>query len=152
MNKYLSILNARTALALGISVLVSYVTLAFKFNYNYDLSLISIAIIFPLVFTIRSAFRRREKALEFLSRFKAGLITVSNSFERNEDIDDVHKLEIQNTIKTINSSMIDYLGPRVCTREKLHEEINKVFLFLKELVRLRVAEGALVAHRRHHRF
>jgi ABC-type multidrug transport system fused ATPase/permease subunit len=131
MNKYLSILNARTALALGISVLVSYVTLAFKFNYNYDLSLISIAIIFPLVFTIRSAFRRREKALEFLSRFKAGLITVSNSFERNEDIDDAHKLEIQNTIKTINSSMIDYLGPRVCTREKLQEEINKVFLFLK---------------------
>ncbi|MCU0368820.1 MAG: hypothetical protein MUF39_08315 [Cyclobacteriaceae bacterium] len=131
MNKYFSILNGRTALALGISALVSYLTLKFNFNYNYDLSLISIAIIFPLVFTIRSAFRRREKALEHLSRFKGGLITVNNSFQRNEDIDETQKLEIQNTIASINAKMIDYLGPKLCSREQVMEEVDKVFLFIK---------------------
>lgn len=131
MYKYLSILNARTGLALGIAIAVSYATLAFNFKYNYDLSLISIAIIFPLVFTIRSAFRRREKALEYLSRFKAGLITVSNSFERNKDLDEVKKKEIDSIIRGINSSMLDYLGPKTCTHENVNTEVNKVFTFIK---------------------
>ena len=99
MNRYLSIINTRTALALGISFLISYVTLARQFQYNFDLALISIAIIFPLVFTIRSAFRRREKALEFLSFFKAGLITVDCCFQEIKKLDATKKKEIQNQIK-----------------------------------------------------
>ena len=87
MNKYLSILNSRTLFAIGISLLVSYLTLAQEFQYNYDLALISIAIIFPLVFTIRSAFSRREKSLEYLSKFKAGLITIDHCFQENKKLD-----------------------------------------------------------------
>jgi len=87
MNTYFSILNSRTFLSLGISLVVSYATIAYDFQYNYDLALISIAIIFPLVFTIRSAFRGREKALEYLSSFKAGLITVRNCFQENRKLD-----------------------------------------------------------------
>ncbi len=131
MNQYLSILNSRTAIALGISLLVTYITITNSFQYNYDLSLISIAIIFPLVFTIRSAFRRREKALEFLSRFKAGLITVDHSFQESKKLEDDKKQEIQNTIKYISACLVDYLGPKTCTKEKLKEEIGKIFLFIK---------------------
>lgn len=131
MNKYLSILNARTALVLSITFLISYLTLEFDFNYNYDLSLISIAIIFPLVFTIRSAFRRREKALEYLSRFKAGLITVNNSFQRNDDLDDGKKKEIESILLSINTNLIDYLGPKLSTREKVLSEVDKVFHFIQ---------------------
>jgi hypothetical protein len=132
MNKYLSILNGRTVFAIGISVLVSYITMAMEFQYNYDLALISIAIIFPLVFTIRSAFRRREKALEYLSRFKAGLITVDNCFQENKKIDPDKKSEIQGIIRNISICMIDYLGPKTCSQEKMNEEVQKVFGFIKQ--------------------
>lgn len=131
MNQYLSIINARTAIALAISLVVSHLTFLYSFQYNYDLSLISIAIIFPLVFTIRSAFRRREKALEYLSRFKAGLITVDHCFQENKKLEDVKKQEIQYTIKNITLYMVDYLGTKTCTKEKLIEEIGKIFLFIK---------------------
>ncbi|MBP9925828.1 MAG: hypothetical protein KBF45_07530 [Cyclobacteriaceae bacterium] len=131
MNRYLSIINTRTALALGISFLISYVTLARQFQYNFDLALISIAIIFPLVFTIRSAFRRREKALEFLSFFKAGLITVDCCFQEIKKLDATKKKEIQNQIKNISACLINYLGPKTCSKETLHQEIDKVALFIR---------------------
>ena len=92
MNKYLSILNWRTALAIAIALATAFVTISQEFQYNFDLALISIAIIFPLVFTIRSAFRRREKALEYLSQFKAGLITVGHCFAENKKIDPDKKI------------------------------------------------------------
>ena len=47
-----------------ISILVPVVCYEYEVIYDIDLTLISIAIIFPLVFAIRGAFRRREKALE----------------------------------------------------------------------------------------
>jgi ABC-type multidrug transport system fused ATPase/permease subunit len=132
MNKYLSILNARTAYAIGISLLVSYATLAFDFQYNYDLALISIAIIFPLVFTIRSAFRRREKALEYLSRFKAGLITVRDSFLENRKLDNNSKEEAQRIVREINTTLNNYLGNRTTSKEQVHGKIEKVSEFIQK--------------------
>ena len=67
MSSYLVILNRKTLIAVLISFLVTLISYKFSITYNIDLTLISIAIIFPLVFTIRGAFRRREKALEHLS-------------------------------------------------------------------------------------
>jgi len=132
MNKYLSILNGRTAFAIGISLIVSYITMAREFQYNYDLALISIAIIFPLVFTIRSAFRRRENALEYLAQFRAGLITVDDSFQESKKLDDEKKKEIEGIIRNISDCMINYLGHESCSQEKLNEEVKKVFLFIKQ--------------------
>jgi ABC-type multidrug transport system fused ATPase/permease subunit len=132
MNKYLSILNARTAYAIGISLLVSYATLAFDFQYNYDLALISIAIIFPLVFTIRSAFRRREKALEYLSRFKAGLITVRDSFLENRKLDNNSKEEAQRIVREISTTLNNYLGNRTNSKEQVHRQIEKVSEFIQK--------------------
>lgn len=131
MNRYLSIINTRTVFALAISVLVSFIALAYDFQYNYDLALISIAIIFPLVFTIRSAFRRREKALEFLSLFKAGLITVNNSFQENKKLDPAKKLEIKNIIVNVSALLVDYLGTHNRSREEVLTETGKVFAFIQ---------------------
>jgi len=130
MNRYLSILNFRTALALGVSVVVSYFALTYNFHYNYDLALISIAIVFPLVFTIRSAFRRREKALEYLSRFKAGLTTVRDSFLDNKKLDETTKHELIAIISTISTTLIGYLG-KTNTREQLDKEVDKIFQFIQ---------------------
>ncbi|MBL7872669.1 MAG: hypothetical protein JNM78_13720 [Cyclobacteriaceae bacterium] len=132
MDKYLSILNVRTVFAIGIAVIVSYSTLVFDFQYNYDLALISIAIIFPLVFTIRSAFRRREKALEYLSRFKAGLITVRDSFLENRKLDNSKKEEALLIVKEISIALNSYLGARTAKKEDVHEKIGKVFNFIKK--------------------
>ena len=84
MKKYLQIINIRTFQVLLICLAISFLVIQYKVKYNYDLTVLSIAIIFPLVFTIRAAFRRREKALEHLSRFKASMLIVHYCFQRSK--------------------------------------------------------------------
>ena len=74
LNRYIVIINYKTFLAIIISLIVLFLAYKYQIDYDIDLTLISIAIIFPLVFCIRSAFRRREKALEHLSQFMHILI------------------------------------------------------------------------------
>ena len=84
MKKYLQIINLRTFQVLLLCFVVSFLVIRFEIKYNFDLTVISIAIIFPLVFTIRAAFRRREKALDHLSRLKASLMIVHYCFQRSK--------------------------------------------------------------------
>ncbi len=83
MNQYFSIINQRTLITLVISLVVPYVCYTNKIIYNIDLTLISIAIIFPLVFAIRGAFKRREKAMEHLSKMKSALIGIQYLIKAN---------------------------------------------------------------------
>ena len=86
MSRYLIIINHRTLLTLILSILMPFLAYNFEVIYNIDLTLLSIAIIFPLVFTIRGAFRRREKAFEYLSRFRSSLKTVINVFQSSAKV------------------------------------------------------------------
>lgn len=88
--------------------------------------MISIAIIFPLVFTIRSAFKRRGKALEFLYRFKAGIITVKSSIESNTNLTVEKKHELLEALLRIPKSLIAYLGPDPLPIETLRPYVSKV--------------------------
>lgn len=83
MNQYFSIINHRTLITLVISLVVPYLCYSHEIIYNIDLTLISIAIIFPLVFAIRGAFKRREKALEHLSKMKSALIGIQYLIKAN---------------------------------------------------------------------
>ena len=130
MTRYLTILNYRTLFALLISFLIPFVAYKYEIIYDIDLTLISIAIIFPLVFTIRGAFRRREKALEHLSLFRASLQTVQNIISssklESEDIKQVITL-----IDKVNNGLFDYLIKRENTTTEHDENINDLFIFLK---------------------
>ena len=109
MSRYLSIINYRTLITLALSLIVPLVAYQFKVVYNIDLTLMSIAIIFPLVFTIRGAFRRREKALEHLSLFRAGLKTIDNLIQFSPKISDADKLEGQEKINALNNALYNHL-------------------------------------------
>ena len=77
-------------MAVVISIAAVFICYQFEIFFNVDLTLLSIAIIFPLVFTIRGSFRRREKALEHLSQYRSALktlyyfVTTSNLLEQEE--------------------------------------------------------------------
>ena len=130
MKKYLSIIDQRTYLVVLITIIASYLTLKYNFSYNFDLTVISLAIVFPLVFTIRGAFRRREKALEYLAKFKAGLISLNSSFYENGKLESAEKDEIFDIVNNINTNFLDYLGPKSQDLEKTKEEIVKIFRFI----------------------
>ncbi len=129
MSRYLVILNSRTLFAIIISIIVPIIAYRYNINYNVDLTLISIAIIFPLVFNIRGAFRRREKALEHLSLYRASLKTVENIILSSkleiEEINQGSKL-----IKKSNEGLIDFLD-NIENDTSIHDNnINQLFEFL----------------------
>ena len=130
MHRYLSIINLRTFLVLGVYLATCYVAINYNLRFNYDLTLISIAIIFPLVFTIRAAFRRREKSLEYLSRMKSGLMTVYYCFENSGKLADDKKKEISNILVNIPKSVNHYLMHKG-NEEIVRADIHKVFDFVQ---------------------
>ena len=91
----------------------------------------SIAIIFPLVFTIRGAFRRREKALEHLSRFKAGLNTVENYMLYSSQLNEEGKNQAVENIKKINHSLYLHLTTLSEDTSDLDASINHLIEFIK---------------------
>lgn len=130
MYRYLIILNSRTLLALTISVVIPLIAYKFNVIYDIDLTLISIAIIFPLVFTIRGAFRRREKALEHLSLFRASLMTVQNIVSSSKlETNDINKAI--DLINKSNSGLFNYLSNVDSSTENHDQNINKLYDFLK---------------------
>jgi predicted membrane chloride channel (bestrophin family) len=129
MSRYLIILNSRTLFAIIISIIVPIIAYRYNINYNVDLTLISIAIIFPLVFNIRGAFRRREKALEHLSLYRASLKTVENIILSSKlEIEEINKgTEL---IKKSNEGLIDFLD-NIENDTTMHDNnINQLFEFL----------------------
>ena len=129
MSSYLVILNKKTLYALLISLIVLFLSYRFSITYNIDLTLISIAIIFPLVFTIRGAFRRREKAIEHLSLFRGSLKTVENIIRGSklEESDIKRSLDL---ITKCNKGLIDYLSDVVPTTKSHDDNLEELYSYL----------------------
>lgn len=104
--------------------------LHYQIKYNFDLTIISIAIIFPLVFTIRAAFRRREKALDYMARFKAGLLIVTRCFERCKKLPEDKQLEIKKIIQDVSDSLQQYFAVGKNEQAPLRANLRKISEFL----------------------
>ena len=92
--------------------------------------MLSIAIIFPLVFTIRGSFRRREKALQHLSKFRSALKTVHYFVMSNQELSEDSKKEMTGILVNISEQTLDQLKNNDETTEDLDKIINKVLTFI----------------------
>jgi uncharacterized membrane protein len=131
-NKYLVIINFRTIIALVITLIVLWLSYIFNFSYNIDLTLLSIAIIFPLVFNIRGSFKRRERALEYLSRFRSALLTLNYYFRNSPKLTEDDKNEITNILLEIGNEITVHLGKSDYDTKAIDERVQKVFNFLQD--------------------
>ncbi|WP_339650496.1 hypothetical protein [uncultured Maribacter sp.] len=101
----------------------------FEIFFKVDLTLLSIAIIFPLVFTIRGSFRRREKALEHLSQYRSAMktlyyfITTSTLLEEEEAI-------LKHLLENIEDKTLLHLKSQQSSIKDLDEEVDKIYEFI----------------------
>ena len=113
-----------------VTVFVAY---WFDYSYDVDLTLLSIAIVFPLVFTIRGSFRRREKALEHLSKFRSALKTVYYFVMNNQELSQADKDKMDKILSDISGKTIVHLGGNFESTQELDEIINSVNMFMLEM-------------------
>ena len=92
-----------------IAVIVPFLSFRNNIEFDMDLTLISIAIIFPLVFTIRGSFRRREKALEHLSEFRSTLKTFSYFLMSNEKLTEEDQVEAEKLMINLSNTLMTHL-------------------------------------------
>lgn len=115
-----------------IGVLAVFVTYKTGLNFNVDLTLISIAMIFPLVFTIRGSFRRREKALEHLSQFRSSLKTIQYYFLGNNKFSPTEKKVVLDILENINNTFLTHLSNKDYETKNLDQTVYQVYEFVDE--------------------
>ena len=132
MNKYLVVLNFRTLIALAIALVTLVICYIFEFSYNIDLTLVSIAIIFPLVFNIQGSFKRRERALEYLSQFRSALLTLNYYFKNSPKLTEDDKREMTNILFEISNELPVHLGRSEYDTKDIDDRVQKVFNFITD--------------------
>ena len=86
--------------------------------------------IFPLVFTIRGSFRRREKALEHLSQFRSSLKTIHYYFLGNNKFSTVEKEEVFVILENINITFLRHLSKNDYRTNSLDQKVYQVYEYM----------------------
>jgi predicted membrane chloride channel (bestrophin family) len=71
-----AIINYKTIIVTVLSLISTYLCEKYSFTADMPLTLMGTAIVFPVVFTISSAFKRREEALSSFSTIKGSCVSI----------------------------------------------------------------------------
>lgn len=123
-------MNWRTLRVIALSALLTYLAVYFQFSFDIDLTLLSIAIVFPLVFSIRGSFRRREKALQHFSQFRAALKTLYYYISSNAMLTQAHKDRMSEMLDTISDKTIKHLGTNQLDTKEVDDSINAIHAYI----------------------
>ena len=132
LRKYTSALNYRTLISVIISFIATKIAYYYNLVFDLDLTLISVAVVFPLVFTLGSAFQRREKALEHLGRAKGALASIKYCFSASKNIVDEEKEKIYSGVNSVKSELISFLYAKSKDKVKLNQSIGLIQNFIME--------------------
>jgi hypothetical protein len=132
MQKYIAILNARTAVLLMFCFAITFACRTFNFSYNLNITLFSIAVVFPLVFTIREAFKRRDDALEFLSQFKSAVIAVHYAFEQTSKLSREQKDWVNKELGDLSEAFFNALTSDRSENAAAERRVNQLICFLRD--------------------
>jgi len=100
LKDFLYIINIKVFIITILSVFTTYMCGSINLVGNMPTSLIGIAVVFPIVFSINSAFQRRDKALEHYGIINANLTSIyfahlnwpkKKPFKENLDINKIIK-------------------------------------------------------------
>lgn len=73
---FFSVINTKSLVVIVAACATTTLCYELNFHFVVPTDLISIAIVFPIVFSIHAAYNRREKALEHYSIFKASALSI----------------------------------------------------------------------------
>ena len=71
MQKIFQIINLKTLIVSVLAVISTYASIRFGITADFPLTLIATAIVFPIVFSINTAYKRREAALGHYGSIKS---------------------------------------------------------------------------------
>ncbi|MEK9604343.1 MAG: hypothetical protein VW127_07970 [Flavobacteriaceae bacterium] len=102
-----SAINFRMILIVIETLVIYFFYDKFNFNLQIDFSILSIAIVFPLVFSITSAYQKRQEAIGEFNSFRNKMIELTNLFRA---VDGTKKEDYTSFFKSLLSLQDDLLS------------------------------------------
>lgn len=132
VEKYVSILDRKTWVVLLISIAVTYVCLKQNYRSDVNLTLFSLAVIFPLVFTIREAFKRRDNAIALLSLFKSSLSATYFCCASNRKLDDERTQYVGGELELLSNLFFETLYSDKSKFDTVRKKLDEISFFISE--------------------
>ena len=132
-NDFLYVCNFKVLLIAIISLLATFLCGHFDIIGNMPTSLIGIAVVFPIVFSINTAFQRRDRALELYGAINANLASIFFNYINWCKYNKLNKEEISKELKNYNLKLLSLIKKDLVDEskdEKIKKDIYKCFSFL----------------------
>src|SRR5687767_7971762 len=132
LKSFLLIINYKTLVITTLSVISTYVCYRLGFTAKFPDMLVGVAIVFPVVFSIGSAYNRRESALQRFSDFKGHAIAIYYA-TRDWTTDKEHNLPAQ--VRNIVTEMMAIMRKMFTSsnRSELLENEKKIYAYFSRL-------------------
>jgi hypothetical protein len=76
LKNFFKLQDYQTVIIIILSLVATFVCLKYEITFDMPTGFIGIAIVFPIVFSINAAYRRREEALIYLASLKSAAIAI----------------------------------------------------------------------------
>lgn len=130
------IVNLKSAWISAIAALSTWICVEFGVSADFPLPLILIAVVFPIVFSIDAAYKRREAALDHYGDIKAHIKALYLSVRDWKD--DATEAELQAArdvmIRFLESCRVLFTGPVVAMREN-EKDVYAAFSEISRFIR-----------------
>jgi hypothetical protein len=140
LNRFFMIVNLQTLVIAGLAVASTAICIHYKYEADFPLALVATSIVFPIVFSISGAYKRREAALREYAAIKGYLRSiyfVGRDWLDNPKPENVEKLrdiiqDFFSNFRTMFSSPESELGTN---EEKVYDNFSDISLYIKHELR-----------------
>lgn len=141
MKRFVEFITVQTWIIAVMAVVATWLCVRFNLAADVPTSLLGIAVIFPIVFAINAAFRRRESALGWLSDMKAASMSLFFAYRDWIPPHDASHLksglsDAGSTLVRVMDLVCEYLASHPKTREEGHARLLEIYDAFGKLSRL----------------
>lgn len=108
-NAFSSVFNYRVLLITIETIIIYFLYDYYQINLKIDFTIMSIAIVFPLVFSITSAYHRRQEAINVFAEFRNKIIDLTNIFYAVENIKKEDYKKLYHSLIEAQEILVHYL-------------------------------------------
>jgi len=138
--RFLLIVNLQTLVISSLAVASTAICIYFKFEAEFPLTLVATAIVFPIVFSIGGAYKRREAALKDYAAIKGylrAIYFVSRDWLEKPKPENVAKMKqiIEDLFGNIRTLFISPISNLEENEEKVYDSFSEISLYIKHELR-----------------
>lgn len=138
------IINYKTFIVTILAVVSTWLCNRYKIIADFPLTLIGIAMVFPVVFSIDSAYKRRERALWMLSDFKAHVLAIYLASRDWLDGNEEFELEVKEKLIGVYGSIREiFTEGSEKTQINIYKKISDLSLLMKKFRELELPSGEI---------